>query len=442
VVGEFAIETFFLLTTVATTVNSRTSESKEISMKRFACLGGVALLAFFMQLTNAAGQEIRDGGPTGYVYVPASSIERPQDRGIKMHTNIQIFVPYGKEDNSVPPPSAETPASLACIYQLVPQVSGCPISGSTNLPGGGFGAIALVDAFDNPNAEQDLITFSTQFGLPQCTKANGCFQQIYADGTQPPNDPGGWSLEEALDIEMAHAMAPNAKIILVEAKDNFNTSLYHAEDVASRTVHSLGGGTISNSWSGSEYRSEVADDGHFRVLGIVYFASTGDSGAPVGYPAASPFVVAAGGTQILRDAGNFSGENGWNGSGGGPSLYETRPLYQNVIKNIVGNRRGTPDFSADAAPGSGVAMYDADGGTNWIKIGGTSVSSPMLAGMVNAANSHAISTEQELSGLYTYASRHYPQAWRDEITGNNGFSCTVGWDFVTGIGSPLTYAGK
>lgn len=411
-------------------------------MKRFVCLGGVALLASFMLLTNAAGQEIRDAGPTGYAYVPASSINHPEYSGIKMHTNIQIFVPYGRQDNSVPPPSAETPASLACIYHLVPQVDGCPIAGTTALPNGGFGAVGIVDAYDNPNAEEDLAVFSTQYGLPQCTKANGCFQQVYADGTQPDNDPGGWSLEEALDIEMAHAMAPNAKIILVEAKDNFSTSLYHAEDVASRIVHTLGGGTISNSWSGDEYRAEVVDDGHFRAPGIIYFASTGDGGAPVGFPAASPFVVAAGGTQILRDSGNFTGENGWAGSGGGPSAYESRPLYQNGIQSIVGNKRGTPDFSADASPASGAAMYDADGGVNWTKVGGTSVSSPLLAGIVNTAHSHAISTEQELGGLYNYAGKHYAKVWRDETTGDNGYSCEVGWDFVTGIGSPVTYEGK
>ncbi len=411
-------------------------------MKRFVYVGAIALLASFVLLTSAASQEIRDGGPTGYIYVPASSIEHPELRGLYAHTNFQIFIPNIRHDFSVPPPFAETPASLACVYQLTTQVSGCPINGTTALPTGGFGAVAIVDAFDNPFAEQDLATYSTQFGLPACTKANGCFQQVYADGSQPSNDPGGWSLEEALDIEMAHAMAPNAKIFLVESQDNSDTSLYHAEDVAAQLVRQAGGGTITNSWSGGEDPSELGNDSHFKAFGIVYFASTGDGGAPVGYPAASPFVVAAGGTAINRSRGLFTNETGWNGSGGGPSAFEPRPSYQNVIRGIVGTQRGTPDFSADAAPNTGPAIYDLDGNENWFQIGGTSVSSPLLAGLVNAAGSHAHTTQQELGGVYRYARYHYSARWRDEITGNNGFSCTTGYDFVTGIGSPLTYIGK
>jgi len=346
-------------------------------------------------------------------------------------------------DSSQPPPNAETPASLGCVYQLTTQVSGCPIHGTTENPQGGRGAVAIVDAYDNPNAEEDLGTFSTQFGLPACTKANGCFSQVYAQGTQPPNDPGGWSLEIALDIEMAHAMAPNAKIILVEAQDNQDTSLYEAEDVAATLVQQAGGGSATNSWSGPEDPSELQNDVHFQHQGVVFFASTGDSGGLPGYPAASPDVVAAGGTSVLRSGGNFTGESGWNGSNGGPSAYEPRPSYQNLIQGLVGTKRGAPDFSADANPSTGVAMYDKDGNYNWLQIGGTSVSSPLLAGIVNAAGHKASSTRQELGALYPYAKAHYTSVWRDEKTGaNRGFSCAPGWDFVTGIGSPKTFQGK
>jgi len=299
-----------------------------------------------------------------------------------------------------------------------------------------------VDAFDNPDAEQDLATFSTQFGLPACTKANGCFSQVYATGSQPQNDPGGWSLEIALDIEMAHAFAPNAKIILVEAQDNNDSSLYFAEDVATQLVQQAGGGTVTNSWSGGEYSGETSDDSHFKGNGVVYFASTGDGGAPVGYPAASPFVVAAGGTVVNRSNGNFTNETGWNDSGGGPSQFEPLPAYQAPLKGLLGNHRGTPDFSADASPSSGPAMYDADGGFNWLQIGGTSVSSPLLAGLVNADGYKAKSTTQELTGVYKYAKGHYTKVWRDETSGNNGYSCKPGYDLVTGIGSPVTGVGK
>jgi len=378
----------------------------------------------------------------GTVVIPASSVQRPEDLGLRAHTNFQIFVPKIKPKFNSPPPFAETPASLACVYKLVPQVSGCPINGTTQNPSGGFGAVAIVDAFDNPNAEQDLTTYSTQFGLSACTKANGCFQQVYASGHQPRNDPGGWSTEIALDIEMAHAFAPNAKIILVEADTNSFTDLYAAEDLAGQLVAAAGGGTVTNSWSGGEYSGELSDDSHFKVNKVVYFGSTGDDGAPAGYPATSPFVIAAGGTAVRRSGGNFTEEDGWADSGGGPSIFEPRPAYQDLIQSIVGSKRGTPDFSFDAAPNTGPAVYDADGGFNWFQIGGTSVSSPALAGIVNAAGHHAKSTTQELTGLYPYARNHYAAVWRDETTGNNGHPCLKGWDFVTGIGSPVTLVGK
>lgn len=405
------------------------------SIKVLAIMAGATLLCLALTSTLQAQE-------AGRIVTPASSIQRPEDLGLRAHTNIHIFVPNVRHDSSVPPPNAETPASLACVYKLVPQVSGCPIHGTTQNPTGGFGAVAIVDAFDNPNAEQDLITFSNQFGLPSCTKANGCFQQVYANGSQPANSPGNWSLEEALDIEMAHAFAPNAKIILVEAATNSFADLYHAEDVAGQMVAAAGGGTVTNSWSGGEYSGETSDDSHFKVNKVVYFASTGDSGAPEGFPAASPFVVAAGGTSVNRSSGNFLNETGWSGSGGGPSIYEARPAYQDLIKSIVGNKRGTPDFSFDANPNTGVAMYDLDGGFQWLQIGGTSVSSPALAGMVNAAGHHATSTAQELGGLYPYARGHYAAVWRDITSGSNGHACTTGWDYVTGIGTPLTLVGK
>jgi len=409
-------------------------------MKRLVSLAGV-LPAALSLASFASAHEIRQVGPNGYILVPDSSIERPADAGVRYHTNIQLFIPF-HVDGSQPPPGAETPASLACIYELVPQLDGCRIDETTQNPTGGSGVVAIVDAFDNPFAERDLAVFSDQFGLPPCTTANGCFTQVYARGSQPPNDPGGWSLEIALDIEMAHAFAPDAKILLVEAKDNSGAELLFAEDLAAQMVAQGGGGTASNSWSGVEGPAELAADAHFRVPGVVYFASTGDSGAPVGYPAASPFVVAAGGTTISRSGGDFTGESGWSGSGGGPSAFEPRPAYQDGIQDIVGDKRGTPDFSAVANPATGVAMYDEDGSFFWLQVGGTSVSSPLLAGIVNADAHHASSTNDELSHVYQGAKAHYARRWRDETVGNNGFPAMKYWDYVTGIGSPLTSNGK
>jgi subtilase family serine protease len=409
-------------------------------MKRFMIWGGVALLASlsFATFTPAQDPDV----PKGHIVIPPSSVQRPQDLGVRAHTNFYLFVPDGYPDPSIPPPTANTPASIACVYQLVtPQVMGCPIIGTTLNPTGGANAVAIVDAYDNPDAETDLGTYSTQFGLPSCTKGNGCFSQVYANGHQPANDPGGWSLEEALDIEMAHAMAPGAKIILVEGASNSFADLYLAEDVAGTMVAAAGGGEVTNSWSGGEYSGELSDDSHFRVSGAVYLASSGDGGPGVGYPCASHDVLCAGGTSVNRVGGKFTTETSWSGSGGGISAYEVRPKYQKVIKSIVGSKRGVPDLSLLADPNTGVACYDLDGNYQWFQVGGTSVSSPALAGILNSAGRFDANTPVELALLYReYGNAtKYAADFRDITSGPRAM---VGWDEVTGIGVPITYTGK
>src|SRR5205823_3029209 len=134
----------------------------------------------------------------------------------------------------------------------------------------------------------------------------------------------------ALDIQWAHALAPNAKIILVEAASNSNTDLFHAVDVASSLA---GVKEVSMSWGSSEFISEANLDSHFpQNNGIVYFASSGDAGGQVIYPSVSPYVVAVGGTSVKTDSfGSFLSETGWGGSGGGTSLWELKPSYQKGI---------------------------------------------------------------------------------------------------------------
>jgi kumamolisin len=330
-----------------------------------------------------------------------------------------------------PPPSAETPGSIACVYKLVKQTKGCPIATSTTLPTGGAGAIALVDAFDNPRAVSDIQVFAKQFGIKKYS-----FKQVYATGVQPKYDQN-WAVEEALDIEMAVAMAPKAKIYLVEAATNNNSDLYFAEQVAAKLVAKAGGGVISNSWQGGEYSGELNDEKtYFSHPGVVYFASSGDGGNnSTGFPAVAANVVAAGGTQILRDSsGKFSNEIHWSGGGSGLSQFEPRPAYQDIVKSIVGSQRGVPDFSAVA---TNVTLYDG----GWYVVAGTSISSPLLAGMVNAANSKAKSTKAELTQIYKdYANKGtYKAEFRDIVTPP---PCKKGYDICDGVGVPLTYAGK
>jgi kumamolisin len=204
----------------------------------------------------------------GHVVIPQSSVPGPGDAGKRAHTNTRVFVPNGSTKPQaavarplVGPPVAgfffETPASLACIYRLVPVTPGCDLNVVTTVSNRGSKVIAIVDAFDNPSALADLTLFSSQFGLPAPTAAN--LQVVYASGVQPANDTG-WALEEALDIEMAHAMAPNAKVILVEAASDSLADLIAAEDVASGLVAAAGGGEVSNSWTGDEFADQVALD--------------------------------------------------------------------------------------------------------------------------------------------------------------------------------------
>lgn len=309
--------------------------------------------------------------------------------------------------------------------------------GLTSITNKGAGQIiGIVDAYDNPNAETDLGVFTTQFSLPPCTTANGCFKKIYASGTKPPTNTG-WAGEISLDIEWSYAIAPKAKVILVEAASASNAALLHAVDVAVQN----GATVISMSWSGGEYSAEVSSDSHFNVSGVVFCASSGDSGHGVGYPAASPYVVAVGGTTLhTGTGGTWQSETAWNGSGGGASKYESEPSYQASAQTT--GKRGVPDVSSDANPSTGVAVYSKTGWGGWGVIGGTSVSSPTWAGVFAIANSSRKAAGKSLLTqpqflLYPAAETDY----HDITSGSNGScgtQCTAGagYDFVTGVGSP------
>jgi kumamolisin len=376
------------------------------------------------------------------IIVPSSSVEHIGDRSVRAHTNHLIRAPQRPQKGKPgPPPSGprgETPDSIRAVYSL-------PSSG-------GDGIIAIVDAFDYPTAIDDFNTFSNQFGLPSgntCNGHNPCISVVYASGSKPAGN-CGWNQEAALDIEWAHAMAPDAQIVLVEANSSSFTDLFQAVDVASAIVSAnSGSGAVSMSWGGSEFSSETAYDFHFNTPNVVFTAASGDSGGKNIYPSVSPNVVSSGGTTINRDAnGNFVSETAWSGSGGGPSKYELRPTYQNAIVMIVGNMRGAPDFSFDADPYTGVSVYDSttcQGLSGWMVFGGTSVSAPSLAGIINlAASTHghspAASSFDELGTIYTYLGT---ADFRDITSGRAGrFRATTGWDFTTGVGSNQGTDGK
>jgi kumamolisin len=383
----------------------------------------------------------------GVVITPGSSVP---SQGLA-HTNVHIFVPNGVAPRVAPLPSGlffETPASLACVYQLVPRSGECNPADVTANASGGSRAIAVVDAFDAPNIAADLGSYSGEFGLPAVTSSN--FEKVYArtwsgvgapppptcSGSQPVYD-SGWELEESLDTQMAHAMAPSAKVFLVEAQSNTLANLAAAELKAAYLVAQSGGGEVSNSWGAPEFLGETADDAFLSTPGVVYFASTGDSPGTE-YPSASPNAVAVGGTSLSRNpqTGAFVGEATWSLAGGGPSAYETRPVYQNSISRIVGAWRGVPDVAAVANPVTGVWIYvSAQGG--WLVVGGTSVASPLVAAVVNNVGHFSLSTAVELSILYNDPDYLHFKDIEDGTCGpHQGYFAMTGWDFCAGIGSP------
>jgi kumamolisin len=398
-------------------------------MQRFKFMWlSVALVLFTSGWGLAQGQSPKHAS----VMVPESTVERLQDKGFRAHTNHLIRMDAKPNKPGPRGPSGESPASIRAVY---------------NLPStGGSGTIAIVDAFDYATAENDLSIFSQQFELPACTTANGCFKKVFATGTKPQAN-CGWGQEAALDIEWAHAMAPNAKIVLVEAASNSFVDLFNAVDVATAQVTTGGVGEVSMSWSGGEFSTEASNDSHFQNNGVVYFAASGDTGGVNGYPSVSPYVVSAGGTTINRNgSGQFTSETAWSGSGGGPSRYENKLSYQNNVANTDPTKRSAPDFSFDANPNSGVSVYDStrcQGSSGWLVFGGTSVSSPSLAGIVNLAG-HVTTSTNTVSELGTiYSNRTNTADFRDITSGSAGsFSAGPGYDFVTGVGSDLGTSGK
>lgn len=413
-----------------------------LHLKQVAFVG--LLLSLIVNVTSQAQTPVAFNRSLGTVGIPVSSVVRPEDAGVRAHTNYLIFLPNG---NPAPQsaPTGETPASLGCVYDVGPKYPGCnPNTGGTRHPSGGSGAIVIVDAYDNPDAATDISTFSTQFGLPAAA-----FTQFYcvsggtcATSNPPPPVNTSWGLEEALDIEWAHAMAPSAQIYLVEAASNSLADLLNAVNYAELfLIGTSGGGEVSNSWGSAEFSGETGDDSYFNLPGstaTVYTASSGDSGGIPQWPSTSPFVVSSGGTSVNRDgSGNFVNETGWSGSGGGASLYEPPPAYQ---LGLAGKTRLTPDISFDSDPSSGVSVYDALNG-GWFVVGGTSVAAPSLAGIINLAGDHMPSTFQEQFLFYgeLWGTKTYPGAWNDITQGGGAHK---GWDYCTGIGTPHTTIGK
>jgi subtilase family serine protease len=330
------------------------------------------------------------------------------------------------------------PSDLQSAYALPSSTAG---SGET---------VAIVDAYDDPNAYSDLKTYRANFpGLPSidpCSVSSGqvtrttnnpCFVKVNQNGstTTMPYRNGGWAQEISLDLDMVSAICPNCNIVLVEASSASLGNLGTAVNEAAR----LGATEISNSYGGGESSSDASyDSWYFNHPGVAVTASSGDNGYGVEYPAASRYVTAVGGTTLNRNTSTARGwsESAWSGAGSGCSAYDTQPSWQS---STGCTRRAVADVSAVADPNTGVSVYDSysyQGYSGWLVFGGTSVASPITASVYALAGN----AKSVTYGSYPYG---HTTSLNDVTSGSNGrctsaVLCTsgVGWDGPTGLGTP------
>lgn len=308
-------------------------------------------------------------------------------------------------------PAGYNPSDLQTAYNITPAAAS----------NGSGVTVAIVDAYDDPNAESDLAVYRSQFGLPPCTTANGCFTKVKL-GKRTNT---GWAEEESLDVDMVSAICPNCHIMLVEAASNSTANLTTAEDYALSHAN-----YASNSWSGNE-STNTGSDSHYEVAGKVVTAATGDNGynTTAQWPAILPGVIGVGGTSL--NSISPRNETAWSGAGSGCSKVYAKPSFQSTI-NTGCSMRAQADVSAIGDPNTGVSVYDTFHTSGWLVFGGTSVATPIIASV------YALSgNTNDATFLYGHESSLY-----DPTSGSNG-SCGAplcnagtGWDGPTGEGTP------
>lgn len=297
-------------------------------------------------------------------------------------------------------PSGYGPADLWSAYA---------VSGAVGT--GGMGAtVAIVDAYDDPNLESDLSVYRSTYGLSACTASSGCLSRVnQTGGSKLPPGNEAWGSEESLEADMVSALCPNCRILLVEAKSATLSDLGKAVTEAAK----LGATTIATGYSGSEFHREDTNSPYDAARPVT--AASGDEGFGVGFPAASPYVIAVGATTLSEGGG---GSRGWTEtavSGGGCSRYAKKPSWQ---KDHFCSTRTDVDVAFVGDPATGVAIYDTYGFNGWMVVGGTSIGSAAIAAIYAlAGNTQGI---ENAEGLYANASELYdiPPEGYDEATGN------------------------
>jgi subtilase family serine protease len=394
--------------------------------------------------TGAAPSRVSLGGPGHYLHRGShgeadvnvcSTAVGPGVAHCDVHVRTDLFgkdvEPLRRGPNPAGSPIKNSTLGNAGAYDPAFLQSAYDAPSATN---GSGQTVAIVDAYDAPHIEADLAMYRARFQLPACTTVNGCFKKVDQNGgTQYPAGNTNWAEETSLDVQMVSALCPRCHILLVEA----NTATIDDLGAAVKKAVELGANVVSNSYGAAEWSAEAgADSMYFDHPGVAIVASSGDSGYGVSYPAASPDVVAVGGTSLYQ--ATYSGtrnatETAWSKAGSGCSAYEPKPAWQTDTQCA---NRTVADVSAVADPNTGVWVFDSDAG-GWIVVGGTSVAAPIVGAMYALAGNVPSTTEM---GSLPYAT---PSALNDVTSGSNGscggsYLCTgaAGYDGPTGLGTP------
>jgi subtilase family serine protease len=372
----------------------------------------------------AAAQTVRleRSGPTFHVAVCPRGNPNGTARCFAHQVTDARGNPINGKANPAATPSGYGPADLRAAYGL------------TNVTASGTPTVAIVDAFAYPNAEADLAVYRSQYGLPACTTSNGCLKIVGQSGGKPPSRVDtGWDQEQALDLDMVSAACPNCHILLVEASSASFSNLWSGVDYAKGQA---GVRAVSNSYGNTDSTSYAQYDSHYAGNNVAITVSTGDNGYGAQWPATAPGAVAVGGTS-LRAGGGTRGwtETVWNGAGSGCGLGHAKPSWQNGVTDACGGRMEA-DVSSNADPNTGVAVYGPATRTqsSWGVWGGTSESSPFIAGLFALRNGSI----NAASSIYSHTSN-----LNDVTSGSNG-TCAVayycnaqaGYDGPTGLGTP------
>ncbi len=416
-----------------------------------------ARAAEILRLEHAA--QVHHHRPAAPAGLHAASAARPQAR---MHTFLEL-APAVHPLASSPVSGAYNPTQIRTAYGFNNIASVSYTTGSgLPLPGAGE-TIAIVDAYDDPNIASDLATFDTAYNIPAPPSLTRMSQTGSTSKLPGRDSTGGWEMEETLDVEWAHAIAPGASIVLVEASSSSTSNLLTAVQTAAKQPGVV---VVSMSWGGGE----MANDGSFTTPSghtpVTFVASSGDNGAPISWPAVSPNVLAVGGTTLKLNGDNsWASEAGWSGSGGGLSNgSEAQPSYQQGVVTQSTTVRANPDVAYDADPGTGFSIYDSVAyygrRYNWTAVGGTSAGAPQWAALVaiadqgrGAPGNALTSTPAQATGTGTssnlaqsilyglfstagYNSTYFHDITTGASTGTPNYSAQANYDLVTGLGTP------